>query len=222
MIMADDHHNKKLDDENADVGPNEPSSVSSSELDHSSSSSSASSSSSILPSAYKKILVPVPHDNTEMSDNALGHAIYLANATGSEIIILFVMEKIEDISDTTFVGSNRGSEGIEAGEDRNRDNEGREGQKDVQRITVTAQGEAKKMIEEKLNLCKAAGIKGQVSYRLTTGKSVEDEIVNLASTGDVNLIVMTSDTISSSIRSFGSTARKVIDNVEVPVMIIHS
>lgn len=217
MIMTDYPHSEKLDDENAGGGPNEPSSVSGSELDHLPSFSS----SSILPSKYKKILVPVPHDNTEMSDKALGHAIYLANATGSEIIILFVVEKIEDISDTTFVGSDRGSEGV-VNEERNRDNEGREGPKDVQKMTVTAQGEAKKMIEEKLNLCKAAGIKGQVSYRLTTGKSVEDEIVNLASTGDVDLIVMTSDTISSSIRSFGSTARKVIDNVEIPVMIIHS
>ena len=179
MIMADDPHNEKLDDENAVGGPNESLSVSDSEPDRSPSSSS---SSSILPSTYKQILVPVPHDNTEMSDKALGHAIYLANATGSEIIILFVVEKIEDISDTTFVGSSRGGEGVEVDEERNRDNEGREDQKDVQKITVTAQGEAKKMIEEKLNLCKAAGIKGQVSYRLTTGKSVEDEIVNLAST----------------------------------------
>jgi nucleotide-binding universal stress UspA family protein len=220
MIMADDPHNEKWDDENAVGGPNELSSVSGSELDYSP--SSYSSSPTILPSAYKKILVPVPHDNTETSHKALGHAIYLANATGSEIVILFVVGKIEDISDTTFVGSDRGSEGVEADEERIRDNEGREGQKDVQKITVTAQGEVKKMIEEKLNLCKAAGIKGQVSYRLTTGKSVEDEIANLASTGDIDLIVMTSDTISSSIRSFGSTARKVIDNVEIPVMIIHS
>ena len=212
MIMSDPH-SEKLDDENADGSFNESLSVSDSELDRSP--SSYSSSSSILPSAYKKILVPVPHDNTKMSDKALGHAIYLANATGSEIIILFVVEKIEDISDTTFVGSDRGSEGV-ANKERNRDDE------DVQMITVTAQGEVKKMIEEKLNLCKAAGIKGQISYRLTTGKSVEDEIANLASTGDVNLIVMTSDTISSSIRSFGSTARKVIDNVKIPVMIIHS
>lgn len=212
MIMSDPH-SEKLDDENADGSFNESLSVSDSELDRSP--SSYSSSSSILPSAYKKILVPVPHDNTKMSDKALGHAIYLANATGSEIIILFVVEKIEDISDTTFVGSDSGSEGV-VNEERNRDDE------DVQMITVTAQGEVKKMIEEKLNLCKAAGIKGQISYRLTTGKSVEDEIANLASTGDVDLIVMTSDTISSSIRSFGSTARKVIDNVDVPVMIIHS
>ncbi|MGA9936056.1 MAG: universal stress protein [Nitrososphaeraceae archaeon] len=209
-----DPHSEKLDDENADGSFNESLSVSNSEPDRSPSSYS-SSSSSILPSAYKKILVPVPHDNTEMSNKALGHAIYLANATGSEIIILFVVEKMEDISDTTFVGYNRGSEGV-ANKERNRDDE------DVQMITVTAQGEVKKMIEEKLNLCKAAGIKGQISYRLTTGKSVEDEIANLASTGDVDLIVMTSDTISSSIRSFGSTARKVIDNVDVPVMIIHS
>lgn len=211
MIMSDPH-SEKLDDENADGSFNESLSVSNSEPDRSPSSYS---SSSILPSAYKKILVPVPHDNTKMSDKALGHAIYLANATGSEIIILFVVEKIEDISDTTFVGSDSGSEGV-VNEERNRDDE------DVQMITVTAQGEVKKMIEEKLNICKAAGIKGQISYRLTTGKSVEDEIANLASTGDVDLIVMTSDTISSSIRSFGSTARKVIDNVDVPVMIIHS
>ncbi len=207
-----DPHSEKLDDENADGSFNESLSVSNSEPDRSPSSYS---SSSILPSAYKKILVPVPHDNTEMSNKALGHAIYLANATGSEIVILFVVEKIEDISDTTFVGSDSGSEGV-VNEERNRDDE------DVQMITVTAQGEVKKMIEEKLNICKAAGIKGQISYRLTTGKSVEDEIANLASTGDVDLIVMTSDTISSSIRSFGSTARKVIDNVDVPVMIIHS
>ncbi len=211
MIMFDPH-SEKLDDENADGSFNESLSVSNSEPDRSPSSYS---SSSILPSAYKKILVPVPHDNTEMSDKALGHAIYLANATGSEIIILFVVEKIEDISDTTFVGSDSGSEGV-VNEERNRDDE------DVQMITVTAQGEVKKMIEEKLNLSKAAGIKGQISYRLTTGKSVEDEIANLAGTGDIDLIVMTSDTISSSIRSFGSTARKVIDNVDVPVMIIHS
>ena len=207
-----DPHSEKLDDENADGSFNKSLSVSNLEPDRSPSSYS---SSSILPSAYKKILVPVPHDNTEMSNKALGHAIYLANATGSEIIILFVVEKIEDISDTTFVGSDSGSEGV-VNEERNRDDE------DVQMITVTAQGEVKKMIEEKLNICKAAGIKGQISYRLTTGKSVEDEIANLASTGDVNLIVMTSDTISSSIRSFGSTARKVIDNVKIPVMIIHS
>jgi len=60
-----------------------------------------------------------------------------------------------------------------------------------------------------------------VSYRLTTGRSVEDEIINLVNIGDADLIIMSSGTISSSIRSIGSTARKVIDHVDVPVLIIH-
>jgi nucleotide-binding universal stress UspA family protein len=54
-----------------------------------------------------------------------------------------------------------------------------------------------------------------------TGRSVEEEIVDLVKGGDADLIVMTSSTISSSIRSIGSTARKVIDNVDIPVLIIH-
>ena len=132
-MTFDEDHSKKADNENVDGSVREPASLSDSEF-----SPTPSSSPSILPSAYRKILVPVPHDNTEISDNALGHAIYLANATGSEIIILFVMEKIEDISDTTFVGSSRGGEGIEVDEEWDRDNEGSKGQKDVQKITVTA------------------------------------------------------------------------------------
>jgi len=100
----DDRRSKELHEINADDGLSEPSSLSGPE-----SSSIPSSSLSILPSAYKKILVPVPHDNTEMSDKALGHAIYLANATG-----------FEDISDTTFVGYNSSSDGTKIGEDSNK------------------------------------------------------------------------------------------------------
>jgi nucleotide-binding universal stress UspA family protein len=77
------------------------------------------------------------------------------------------------------------------------------------------------MIEDKLNLCKNAGATGRVTFRLATGRSVDEEIINLANSGDADLIVMTSSTISSSIRSIGSTARKVIDSVNVPVFVIH-
>lgn len=200
----------------------------------------------ILPTRYSKILVP--HDNTEMSDKALGHAIYLANATGAEIVILFVLEKIEDISDSSLVASVSKGEAQEVGgkkqagiekekedvigtsvkpqtdEEKNidsrdelktEDEEGLEAD-----VTVSAHGEAKKMIVEKLNLCKSAGATGQVSYKLSTGRSVEDEIIDIVKGEDADLIVMTSGTISASIRSIGSTARKVIDNVNVPVLII--
>lgn len=88
-------------------------------------------------------------------------------------------------------------------------------------MRITAHGEAKKMIEDKLNLCKNAGATGRVSFRIATGRSVDEEIINLANSGDADLNVMTSSTISSSIRSIGSTARKVIDSVYVPVLVIH-
>jgi nucleotide-binding universal stress UspA family protein len=176
---------------------------------------------------YSKILVP--HDNTQMSDKALGHAIYLANATGAEIIILFVMEKIEDMSDSSLEAS---MNKIEEQEITDKNQIGKkqdlkseqfknENEDSEMNVTVSAHGQAKKMIVEKLNFCKSAGAKGQVSYRLMTGRSVEDEIVDLVKGGDADLIIMTSSTISSSIRSIGSTARKVIDNVDIPVLIIH-
>jgi nucleotide-binding universal stress UspA family protein len=182
----------------------------------------------ILLPAYSKILIP--HDNTAMSDKALGHAIYLANATGAEIVILFVMENIDDISRSSLIASINEDEKknkvaqIDKGKEimeNTYSNNLTEGNKSEANLTITAHGEAKKMIVEKLNLCKASGAIGLVSYRLTTGRSVEDEIINLVNIGDADLIIMSSGTISSSIRSIGSTARKVIDHVDVPVLIIH-
>jgi nucleotide-binding universal stress UspA family protein len=183
----------------------------------------------ILLPAYSKILIP--HDNTAMSDKALGHAIYLANATGAEIVILFVMENIDDISKSSLSASINEDEkknkvaqidkGKEIMENTYSNNLTKGNNKSEANLTITAHGEAKKMIVDKLNLCKASGAIGLVSYRLTTGRSVEDEIINLVNIGDADLIIMSSGTISSSIRSIGSTARKVIDNVDVPVLIIH-
>jgi nucleotide-binding universal stress UspA family protein len=40
---------------------------------------------------YERILVP--HDGSEMSDKALKHAVYLSKISGTEIIILHVLER---------------------------------------------------------------------------------------------------------------------------------
>lgn len=45
---------------------------------------------------YERILVP--HDGSEMSDRALKHAIYLSKISGTEIVILHVLEGIDNIS----------------------------------------------------------------------------------------------------------------------------
>lgn len=49
---------------------------------------------------YNGILVP--HDGTEKSDKALGHAIYLSKLSGAEIIILNVIEHVKDNDSSNF------------------------------------------------------------------------------------------------------------------------
>ncbi len=130
----------------------------------------------IVPSAYSKILVP--HDNTEMSDKALGHAIYIANATGAEINILFVIENIDEISKSSLVASIENEETkLENGNCKKNDavEKPKNGTDDLEtNVTVAAHGRAKKMIDEKLNLCKNAGARNRISFRIATGRSVDE------------------------------------------------
>jgi Universal stress protein family len=44
---------------------------------------------------YERILVP--HDGSEMSDRALRHAVYLSKISGTEIVILHVIEPTDNI-----------------------------------------------------------------------------------------------------------------------------
>jgi nucleotide-binding universal stress UspA family protein len=76
------------------------------------------------------------------------------------------------------------------------------------------------MIEEKMRFCKQAGVKSQVSYKIQTGKPV-DEIIKLSDDLNADLIVMASKRISSMVKVLGSTTRKVIDAVERPVLVVH-
>lgn len=107
-------------------------------------------SSSPSPIQYKKILVP--HDGSTIADNALEHAIYLSNISTAEIIILNVLEHLDNVE---LVVTSR---------------EENEVKKDDYKITL--EGEVKNMIEGKIRLCKQAGLKGQVSYKIQTGKVI--------------------------------------------------
>ncbi|MGA9153111.1 MAG: universal stress protein [Candidatus Nitrosopolaris sp.] len=50
---------------------------------------------------YNGILVP--HDGTEKSDKALGHAIYLSKLSGAEIIILNVIEHVKKTESSALI-----------------------------------------------------------------------------------------------------------------------
>ena len=162
---------------------------------------------------YSAILVP--HDGSEMSDKALSHAIYLSNMSGAEIVILHVLEDIHHIDSTAVLATSkeegeRGGGGVEA--------------KDIGKkkdYEIKVEGEVKQMIEDKMRFCKQAGVKSQVSYKIQTGKPV-DEIIKMSEDVNVDLIVIASSKKPSlTTRLLGSTSRKVIDSIEKPVLIIH-
>jgi nucleotide-binding universal stress UspA family protein len=97
-----------------------------------------------------KILVP--HDRSEMSDKALSHAIYLAKLSDAEIIILNVLERLEKTDSSV-------SATLKEGED----------DKSSADLEITMTGEVKQLIEEKMRLCREAGVKSQISYQIQTG-----------------------------------------------------
>lgn len=159
---------------------------------------------------YNTILVP--HDGSEMSDKALTHAIYLSNMSGAEIVILHILEHISHIDSTAVLATSKEGGGAEAKDIKNSKKEDYE---------IRVEGEVKQMIEEKIRFCKQAGVKNQVSYKIQTGKPV-DEIVKMSEDVNVDLIVIASSRKPSlTTRLLGSTSRKVIDSIKKPVLIIH-
>ena len=148
----------------------------------------------------------VPHDGSEMSDKALNHAIYLSKKLSSdEIVILNVLQHVEGKTSSALLVTSEG-EGVEKAK--------------KEELEVSLEGSVKQKIEEKMRLCKEAGVKSQVSFKVQTGQPV-DEIVKLSEDMDVDLIVMASSRITSSIKGLGSTTRKVIDKAKRPVLVIH-
>ena len=53
--------------------------------------------------------------------------------------------------------------------------------------------------------------------KIHTGKAT-DEIITLVGQKDFDLIVMASHRITSTLKSIGSTVRKVMDNVKKPIL----
>jgi nucleotide-binding universal stress UspA family protein len=159
---------------------------------------------------YNRILVP--HDGSQMSDKALSHAIYLSKISGAEIVIIYVVEHIHNVDSSAVLATSK--------EEGEREDEQLEKSK-KENFEITVEGEVKEMIEARMRLCKQAGVKSQVSYKIQTGKPV-DEIVKLSEDMNVDLIVMASGKIPSLARRLlGSTTKKVIDSVEKPVLIVH-
>lgn len=150
-----------------------------------------------------KILLP--HDGTEISDKALDKAKEFAKAFNAELYILHVIEHIP-IPPSLILGNDR------------------------QWIAESRRSIAKKlkegwlkMAKEKINpFLEKENIKFNTTV-LTDEQSVSEQILKFATDKKVNLIIVGNQRLNkiSKIKALGSVSRKISENADCPVMIIH-
>ena len=140
--------------------------------------------------------------------------------TGAEVIILNIIKDIEEIEHTTMSATTkegvRNEKEVIVGEDAVTDVSEKKND-----TLITMEGEAQRLMEKKIRVCKEAGAKNQVSYKMQTGKKPVEEILDLSENMNIDLIVMASSKVTSTLKGLASTTRKVIDGAGKPVLIIH-
>ncbi len=90
-------------------------------------------------------------------------------------------------------------------------------EKDLKR---NVEGELVNTMEEKIRKSVQAGSKNKISYQIKAGHTVE-EIVKECEQTNYDLIVMATIHLDSWMRSLFSDARKIISNINTPVLIVH-
>ena len=151
-----------------------------------------------------KILLP--HDGTEISDKALEKCKEFAKAFNAELFILHVIEHIP-IPPSLILGNDR------------------------QWIAETRRSMAKKlkegwlkMAKEKINpVLEKETIKFNTTVLTDEQQPVSEQILKFASDNKIGLIIVGSQRLNklSKIKALGSVSRKISENAECPVMIMH-
>jgi nucleotide-binding universal stress UspA family protein len=155
---------------------------------------------------FQKILIP--YDGSKMSDKALSYAIYLSKISSSDIFILNIVEKYSDLKDVlpTTIKAELG-EGKEWDKISNKE------------LHLRIEGALREIIEEKVRICKEAGVVRNITFEIHTGNPAE-EIIKVASRTEFDILVMASHRLTSTFRGIGSTTRRVIDTIKKPVLVI--
>jgi nucleotide-binding universal stress UspA family protein len=150
-----------------------------------------------------KILLP--HDGTEISNKALEKSKEFAKALSAELYILHVIEH-SPLPPSLILDNDR------------------------QWIAETRKNIAKKlkegwikMAKEKINpILEKENIKFNLIVS-TEEQPISEQIIKFASENTIDLIIIGSQRLSeiSKIKALGSVSRKVSENVDCPIMIIH-
>ena len=150
-----------------------------------------------------KILLP--HDGTEISDKALEKSKEFAKAFNAELSILHVIQH-SPLPPSLILDHDR--QWIE------------ESRRDIAK--KLKEGWIK-MAKEKINpVLEKENIKFKITAS-TDEPPISEQILKFASENKIDLIIMGSQRLSeiSKIKALGSVSRKVSENVDCPIMIIH-
>jgi nucleotide-binding universal stress UspA family protein len=163
--------------------------------------------------SFRRILVT--YDGNDKSDKAINYSIYLSNISSAELVILQVIEKIDKFENTTMHVSDKNSSNNSTGYSTSDNISGATDQVN----SVSVEGQVIDSMEEKLRTIKNAGLENNVSYRIRTGSAVE-EIVNEISESHYDLLVLSTSHLDSWIKSLFSDTRKIISNINTPVLLL--
>ncbi|MFB5629996.1 MAG: universal stress protein [Nitrosopumilaceae archaeon] len=150
---------------------------------------------------YKTILVP--HGGTPAGDESLKHAINIAKSSSSKIILLHVVEELQ--YPPTFALSSSERESMRAS---------------IQSANYAMKKEMRQELEKKISACRENNIEAQIDVRIGFPA---DEIINVVKEHNVDLIVMAKRRKLKGVKkllSLGSVSRKIVENVECPVLLI--
>jgi nucleotide-binding universal stress UspA family protein len=155
--------------------------------------------------SFERILVA--YDGTQMSKRALSYAAYISKTSNSEIVVVNVIEHNRNLQNILPIT-------IKA-------NLGEEGQLNIvgNYRRVLEYEILRNVIEETTTVCKAGGMEKNTKYEIRAGDPA-DEIINVSTLMDFDLIVMGSRRIASMIGGIGSTTRKVATTVKTPLLIV--
>jgi nucleotide-binding universal stress UspA family protein len=163
---------------------------------------------------FNKILIT--YDDSKKSDRAIKYAIYLSKISGAEITILQVLGNIDKLENSYIDVSNKKKDAESKSTFSNSTNESEI--KD-QNYSIHIEGEIVKSMEDKLKEIESTGFKNKVSYKIRSG-FVVDEITKETIESKYDLLIISSSHMDSWIKSLFSETRKIISNVDLPVLLL--
>ena len=150
---------------------------------------------------YEKILVP--HAGTPAGDEALKHAIHIANASSSKIVLLHVVEAITHPPSFAMSSSERKAL-IKIVDDANE----------------SIKADMEKEMEKRREKCKECDLESEIIISIGDAANT---ILDIVEEKKIDLIVMAKRRKLKGIKkllSLGSVSRKVVENVNCPVALI--